>query len=589
VPTGENGLSTSRRDFLVGSLAVAGGLALQPGERSEAAPTTAMEYDIVIYGGTSAAITAAVQAKRMGKSVVIVSPDQHLGGLTTSGLGWTDSKNGNAIGGLAREFYQRVWKFYQNPAAWTLQTRESYLAQRVGAQPGPAIDEAKKVMWTFEPKAAERVVEEWLSETGIPVFRNEWLDRKNGVVKQGKTITAIKTLSGKTYKGKMFIDAGYEGDLMAASGVKYRVGRDSQKEFDEPLNGIRFPIKGIDRYGGGNEFAGISPYIVPNDPKSGLIAGLEQEYKGDFPIGDADPIRLQCFNYRLCLTKTAKNRVAFPKPDGYDEKMFELLFRVVATGADCSFTTQAMPNRKTDSNAQGKISSDYVGGSFSVKDGWTYSEASYERRKRVLEEHRLYHQGLLWSLQNHPRVPEKNRKELADWGLSKDEFVDNNNWPYQIYVREARRMEGLAMVTQHHVQLKRGFEVKDSIGCGSYSLDSHVVRRIVLNGAIRNEGGFYIWWDRPYPLPYGCLVPRKGDVTNLFAPTTLSATHAAFGSIRMEPTYMILGQASATAAALAIDAKVAVQDVDYPTLQKRLIADGQILELNVPGTPDFKK
>ncbi len=310
--------------------------------------------------------------------------------------------------------------------------------------------------------------------------------------------------------------------------------------------------------------------------------------RGAFPLGEADPRRLQCFNYRLCLTQFGENRVAFARPAGYDEREFELLFRILEKGDDSSFTTQAMPNRKTDSNSQGKVSSDYVGGSFSVKEGWNYSEASYERRKTVLQDHRRYHQGLLWSLQNHPRVPEKHRKELGEWGLSKDEFTDNGNWPYQVYVREARRMEGLAMVTQHHVQLKPGFD-KDFIGCGSYSLDSHVVRRIVLDGQIRNEGGFYIWWDRPYPLPYGCLVPRKDSVNNLFAPTTLSATHAAFGSIRMEPTYMILGQAAATAAALAIEGKVAAQDVPYAALSKRLIADGQILASSVPGTPDAAK
>jgi hypothetical protein len=585
-PMENTDVSRSRRDFLARSLAAAGGLALPLSAAPAGDRNPLMEFDIVIYGGSSAAITAAVQARRMGRTVVIVCPDQHLGGLTTSGLGWTDSKNGNAIGGLAREFYHRVWLFYRNPAAWTRQTRASYLAQKVGAQPGPAIDEARQVMWTFEPKAAERVMEEWLSEAGVPVFRNEWLDRKSGVTKEGKKIVALKTLSGKVFRGRMFIDAGYEGDLMAAAGVRYRVGRDSAKEFDEPLNGIRFPVKGVDRYVSDGEYAKIDPYIVPGKPESGLLPGIEAEIKGPLPLGEADTRRLQSFNYRLCLTQDPANRVPFPKPADYDERDFELLFRIFETGGESSFTTQAMPNRKTDSNNQGRMSGDFIGGSFSIQEGWTYSDASYERRRQVVASHQRYHKGLLWSLLNHPRVPEKHREALAAWGLSRDEFADNGNWPYQLYVREARRMVGQTMVTQHHVQMKPGFEVKDPIGMGSYSLDSHVVRRIVVDGKIRGEGGFYIWWDRPYPLPYGCIVPQKSDVTNLFAPTTLSATHAAFGSIRMEPTYMILGQASATAAVLALEQNVDVQDVRYAALAKRLSDDRQVLALDVPGTPD---
>jgi hypothetical protein len=342
----------------------------------------------------------------------------------------------------------------------------------------------------------------------------------------------------------------------------------------------------VDRYVSDAEYAGIDPYIIPGKPESGLLPGIESEIKGSLPIGDADTKRLQSFNYRLCLTRDPENRVRFRKPSGYNDRDYELLFRIFETGGDSSFTTQAMPNLKTDSNNQGRMSGDFIGGSFSLSEGWTYGDASYERRRQVIQAHQQYHQGLLWTLQNHERVPEKHRQNLAAWGLSRDEFVDNNNWPYQLYVREARRMVGNTIVTQHHVQMRPGYEVKDSIGLGSYSLDSHVVRRVVVNGKIRGEGGFYLWWDRPYPLPYGCIVPRKEDVANLFSPTTLSATHAAFGSIRMEPTYMILGQAAATAAVLAIEQRTSVQDVSYAALAKRLAADGQVLALDTPGTPD---
>lgn len=538
------------------------------------------EYDVVIYGGTSAAITAAVQIRRMGKTVVIVSPETHLGGLTSSGLGWTDSKNGDAIGGLAREFYRRVWDYYEKDGAWKFQTRASYLEQKIDAQPGPAVDDAQKVMWTFEPHVAEQIMEEWLASENVPVFRNEWLDRsKKGVDKRGNRVLALRTLSGKLFRGKMFIDAGYEGDLMAASGVSFRIGRDRADEFGEPLNGVRFAMKGVDRYHSEDAYPGIDPYVVRGEPGSGLIPGIESEWKEPVavPLGSADSIRLQSFNFRLCLTTNPANRQEFQKPKGYDERQFELLFRLFEAGKDSSFTTQAMPNLKTDSNNRGSMSGDFIGGNFSAEEGWTYSNASYSQREMIIASHRLYHQGLLWTLQNHERVPLSARRNLAEWGLAKDEFVENGNWPYQLYVREARRMVGVATVTQHHVQKAAGYEVADSIGLGSYSLDSHVVRRVVHEGQIRDEGGFYIWCDQPYPLPYGCVLPRSQECANLFAPLTLSATHAAFGSIRMEPTYMILGQSVATAAVLAIQHQVPVQRVPYEELRKKLVDDGQIL------------
>lgn len=577
----EDDLSGTRRDFLRRSFAVAGGMLLPAAASRGAAGGADEPYDLVIYGGTGAAVTAAVQARRMGRSVALVCPETHLGGLTTSGLGWTDSKNGSAIGGLAREFYHRIWQFYADPGVWTQEMRDVYLARRIAAQPGPAIDEPRQVMWTFEPHAAERVIEAWLAAEKVPVFRGEWLDREKGVIKHGAQIIAIRTLSGKIFRGRMFIDAGYEGDLMAAAGVRYRVGRDSAREFSEPLNGIRFPVQGVDRYYHG-AYAGVDPYVTAGKSGSGLLPGIESEWDGTraaFPLGEADPQRLQSFNYRLCLTREPKNRIPIARPDGYDERQFELLFRLFAAGEKPGFTTQAVPNRKTDSNAVGRMSGDFVGGSFSVAEGWTYSDASYERRRQVLDAHRRYQQGLFWTLQNHARIPAPVRQELAAWGLSRDEFAENDHWPYQLYVREARRMVGLTTVTQHHVQKKPGYAVSDPIGLGSYSLDSHVIRRIMVDGKIYDEGGFYVWWDKPYPIPYGCIVPQKSDAANLLVPITLSATHAAFGSIRMEPTYMILGQAAATAAVLALQSGVAVQEVDYTALAKRLTADGQRLAL----------
>lgn len=565
-------ITLSRRALLGGALAAATSLILPPVFAAHD-PV----YDVIVYGGTSAAIAAAIQARRMGRSVAIICPETHLGGLTASGLGWTDSKNGDAIGGLAREFFRRIWKFYNDSTAWPRQTRQSYIAMKVAAQPGPAIDDAKQVMWTFEPHAAEQVLESWLAEERIPVFRGEWLDRSRGVVKHGARIASLTTLSGKRFHGSVFIDAGYEGDLMAAAGVRYRVGRDSAAEFDEPLNGLRFPIKGVDKYYSDDPYPGVDPYLVPGQAASGFLPGIEGEWKER--LGDADPKRLQSFNYRLCLTQEEDNRVPIEKPAGYDERQYELLFRLLAAGEASGFTTQPMPNRKTDSNASGRMSGDFVGGSFSADGGWNYSEASYTRRGQIIDAHRQYQQGLLWTLQNHERVPAQLRRQLSLWGLAKDEFAGNGCWPHQLYVREARRMIGLDTVTQHHVQREPGYEERNSIGLGSYSLDSHVVRRVVVDGKIRDEGGFYVWWDRPYPLPYGCIVPRRQDAVNLLVPVTLSATHAAFGSIRMEPTYMILGQAAATAAVLALDHHTAVQDVSYGDLAKNLVASDQRLSL----------
>ena len=505
--------------------------------------------------------------------------------MVTSGLGWTDSKKGGAVGGLAREFFHRLWVEYQKPERWTRQERANYQA---GAQPGPGRDDKNEVMWTFEPHVAEFVFEEWLKAEGVPVYKAEKIVRtKNGVEKQGGRILSFATQTGKRFTGKMFIDAGYEGDLMAGANVAHRTGRDSADEWGEPLNGIRFHIPG-DRGYTPNEFPGIDPYKTPGDPKSGLIAGVESVWNPDGKerVGASDFKRLQSFNYRLCLTQHAENRAPFVKPENYKEADYELLLRLFEKNKPSSFTEQLMPNLKTDSNNQGPMSLDFVGGSFSANK-WTYSDASDTQRDQIALAHRRYTEGYVWTIQNHPRVPQAWREKLANWGWAKDEFVDNGHFPYQMYVREARRMDGLSVMTQHHVQRKPGYEVKDSIGLGSYSLDSHVVRRVVVDGNIKNEGGFYVWWDVPYPISYGAIVPKKAsEAENLLVPVTLSATHAAFGSIRMEPTYMLLGQAAATAAVLALDKRVSVQAVSYADLSARLRADKQILDWeNVPPSP----
>ena len=531
--------------------------------RAEApAPT----YDVVVYGGTSAAIIAAVQAKKMGKTVIVVSPDRHLGGLSSGGLGWTDSGDKSVIGGLARDFYHRVWQAYQQPGAWKHEAREKFGNKGQGTV---AMDAGSRTMWIFEPSVAEQVFEGYVKEFGLIVERDEWLDRAQGVAKTDGRITSLRTLSGKTYRGRMFIDATYEGDLMAAAGVSYTFGREANAAFGETLNGIQLA------HAKSHQFAGkVDPYVVEGDPKSGLLPRIQ-----DVPVGGQDGAadkKIQAYNFRMCLTKVLANRVEFPRPPGYDPKQYALLARALAQGSTHVFGKfDLIPNAKTDTNNHGPFSTDNIG------MNWDYPDASYERRREIIAEHRQSQQGYLYFLANDPSVPAKIRESFAQWGLAKDEFTDNGHWPHQIYVREARRMTADVVVNENH--LKRKIPTPRSVGMGSYNMDSHNVQRIVVRDAdgkayVRNEGDVQVNPGRPYPIDYGALTPKKEQCANLLVPVCVSCTHIAYGSIRMEPVFMILGQSAATAACLALDQQVAVQDVPYPGLLARLQADGQIVD-----------
>ena len=531
--------------------------------RAEAPQPT---YDIVVYGGTSAAIIAAVQAKKMGKTVIVVSPDQHLGGLSSGGLGFTDSGDKSVIGGLSRDFYHRVWLAYQKPAAWRHEAKEKFGNKGQGTV---AMDASERTMWIFEPSVAEKVFEDYVKEYQLTVERNEWLDRAQGVEKQDGRIVAITTLSKRRYAGRMFIDATYEGDLMAAAGVSYTFGREPNAAFDETLNGIQLG------HAKSHQFAGkVDPYVIEGDPRSGLLPRIQ-----DIPVGGQDgdgDKKIQAYNFRMCLTKVPANRVEFPKPPGYDPKQYALLARALAQGSTHVFGKfDLIPNAKTDTNNHGPFSTDNIG------MNWDYPDASYERRREIIAEHRQYQQGYLYFLANDPSVPAKIRDSFAEWGLAKDEFTDNGHWPHQIYVREARRMTSDVVVNENH--LKRKIPTPRSVGMGSYNMDSHNVQRIVVRDAsgkayVRNEGDVQVNPGRPYPIEYGALIPKKEQCTNLLVPVCVSCTHIAYGSIRMEPVFMILGQSAATAACMAIDGKIAVQDVPYADLSAKLVADGQILD-----------
>lgn len=528
-------------------------------------------YDIVIYGGTAAAVTAAIQAKAMGKSVIVVSPDKHLGGLSSGGLGFTDTGDKAVIGGLARDFYHRVWRHYNQPTAWRWEKREEYGNQGQGT---PAIDGEMRTMWIFEPHVAEKVFEDLVREHRIRVDRNEWLDREKGVRKRNGRIVSIATLSGKRYAGRMFIDATYEGDLMAAAGVDYHVGREANSVYGETWNGVQTGVLHHRHHFGAVEKP-ISPYVIPGDPTSGVLPRISTAPPGEYGQGDK---KVQAYCFRMCLSDHPDNRVPFPKPEGYDPKQYELLVRIFDAGWRETFHKfDRIPNRKTDTNNHGPMSTDNIGFNYD------YPEASYERRREIVREHENYQKGWLYFIANDPRVPKEVQERMRRWGLAKDEFKDNGNWPHQIYVREARRMIGNYVMTEHELLKLRA--TPEPVGMGSYGIDSHNIQRYITpEGYVQNEGDIGVSTNGPYQIAYGSLVPRKGQADNLLVPVCVSSSHIAFGSIRMEPVFMILGQSAATAAALAIDGKLAVQDVPYAQLRERLLKDRQVLEYN-PSSP----
>ncbi|MDX2067657.1 MAG: FAD-dependent oxidoreductase [Haliscomenobacter sp.] len=521
------------------------------------------EADVIVYGGTSAAITAAVQVKKMGKSVIIVSPDTHLGGLSSGGLGFTDTGNKEVIGGLSREFYHRLYEHYQQDNSWVWQKKAEYGNKGQGT---PAIDGNNRTMWIFEPHAAEKVFEDFVKEYALTVHRNEWLDRSaKGLSKKSGKIRTMRTLSGNVYRGKMFIDATYEGDLMALAGVSYHVGREANAVYDEKWNGVQTEV-----FQHGHHFkAKISPYTIENDPSSGLLPEVSAEPAGTYGSGDK---RIQAYCFRMCLSNHPDNRIPFVKPAGYDPARYELYARVFASGWRETFHKfDPIPNRKTDTNNHGPFSTDYIG------KNYDYPEASYERRKAIIKEHELYQKGLMYFLQNDPRVPADVREKMQQWGLPKDEFTDNGNWPHQLYIREARRMVGEFVMTEADALGKT--KVPNPVGMGSYALDSHNTQRYVnADGFVQNEGDIGVHPDRPYSIAYGSILPKIKECQNLLVPICVSSSHIAYGSIRMEPVFMILGQSAATAAVLSINNKVSPQKLPYEKLREVLLKDQQVLE-----------
>jgi hypothetical protein len=531
-----------------------------------------VETDICVFGGTSAGIISAIQAARMGKSVVIAEPGKFTGGLTTGGLGATDIGNKAAIGGLSREFYHRIALHYSQQTGWTLEKRSEYFGKRGSGQAAASnLEATNATMWTFEPHVAREIYEAWLRAAHVRVLREE---RLKAVMKDGARITGFTTENGDIFRAKVFIDGTYEGDLMAKAGVSYHVGRESNATYGETLNGIRAVTPK-------HQFTvPVDPYVKPGDPDSGLLPFIQPGDGGRPGEGDK---RVQTYNYRLCFTTNAANRAPVLPPPHYDPARYELLARYLEALGAAGKNPQLkefwnpiwMPNQKTDINNNGGFSTDFIGANYE------YPESDYAARERICKEHENYTRGFLTFLATSPRVPEQMRQDMQRWGPCKDEFPETGGWPNQLYVREARRLISDYVMSEKNC---RGQEViTDSVGLAAYNMDSHNCQRIVKDGHAENEGDVQVPPMKPYPISYRSLVPKLSECENLFVPVCLAASHIAYGSIRMEPVFMILGQSSATAAAMAIDGRVPVQKIDYAKLRGRLLADNQILEWNAPA------
>lgn len=513
--------------------------------------------DVCIYGGSASACIAAIQSARMGKDVIMISPLKHIGGMVTSGLTATDMNKHACIGGVTAEFYGRIYEYYTNPAVWRNQTREEYMeSSRKRTYSGK--NDARRIQWVYESGVAEKIMTDMLTDAGVRIIRESRLEESPSAVrKSANSIKTIRLTDGKEVSAKMFIDASYEGDLMAAAGVSYIVGRESRSEYGEEYAGIRI------KHEEDPTLAGLSPY------KNGKLLPLVDEAPWGAD-GDADN-RTQAYCYRLTLTDDPANMVPICRPANYNPDYYEMRLAQIMNSPDIQLkniiTFTPMPNRKTDTNHL-----DMFGGSYE------YPEGSYAERAFIEQQHKEYALGLLWFLGHDERVPEHLRAEMLRWGLAADEFTDNGNMPHQIYVREARRMKGEYVMTEKNVLKDNRTDAPHSVGLGSYPLDCHFVSTVVENGALHREGTMFQALA-PYPIAYGALTPKKEECSNLLVTVCLSASHVAYSSLRMEPQYMVLGQSAATAACLSIDEECRVQDLPYEKLKQELIKDNQILTI----------
>jgi len=512
-------------------------------------------FDVVVYGATSAGCVAVVQAARLGCSVALCAVEKHVGGMTSNGLGLIDIKNGNIVGGVTKEFFTRVWEHYNDPASWKWKPRRVFPGSLGSYNP-----EAHE-MWVLEPHVAEKIFNDMLShEKNLTLFTECTLI---DVDKNQSTIRSIVT-TGSTLSGKMFIDCSYEGDLLAMADVSYTVGRESNTKFGERHNGIIFEGHVNHKF----DFP-ISPYKDPNDPSQGLLDDVSMST--DKPgAGDNG---VQAYTFRLCLTDVAENRTEIVKPADYDESRYEILFRSIEAGLqkENMLKLDPLPNGKYDMNSSGPVSSDYVGKS---KD---YPDADRKTRDKIYREHKDYVAGLLWTLKHHPRVPPHVQAFYAPYGLAADEFVENGNWPHELYVRESRRMVSDVVIDENTVLSQE--LVDDYVALCLYDMDSHVFSYVLKDEMVVTEGGTFVPVHVPFPISYRATRPKRAECTNLLVPVCLSATHIGYGAVRMEPNYMVIAQTSAVAASIAVQNDLTVQDVHYGDLSNRLKECGQVLHV----------
>jgi hypothetical protein len=503
----------------------------------------AKTFDVVVYGGTAGGVMTAVSAAREGLNVALIEPGKHLGGMVTGGLSRTDFGKKEVIGGIALEFYQRAGKKY-----------------------------GRDIEWMPEPHVAEAILNEMIREAKtVTVFLNHRLKEKGGVKKQGTRVIQITTENGAQFQGTIFADTTYEGDLMAQAGVDFTWGRESSAQYGESLAGVRPKDRN-------HQFD--FPVSAYGENKK-LLPEIQKGPRGEIGAGDR---KMQAYNVRMILTNDPDNRIPFAKPSGYDPKRFEVLARFLAEFVkqkgraprmnEILLPAQVAGKQKWDFNNRGPFSTDYIGKS------WEYPNASYRRRAEIWQDHKRYTEELFYFLTNDPRVPPATQDEIKPFGLAKDEFTDNDHWPYQLYVREARRLVGDYVVTQKDIQTE--LTKPDAIGMGSYNSDSHNVQRYVTSeGNAQNEGNMEVAVT-PYQIPYRVLLPKRAQVTNLFVPVCFSASHVTYSTLRMEPQYMIIGQAAGVAAKMAIEKKSAVQDVDTAALKSKLLKLGAVMEWKKP-------